>query len=51
MSFEVDAPKLAQGKLSTVDCVAQSLAVGPVFSGAVLGLLLYLRGRREPGRS
>jgi amino acid transporter len=33
---------LAQGKLSTVDCVAQSLAVGPVFSGAVLGLLLYL---------
>ena len=42
MSFEIDTPKLAQGKLSTVDCVAQSLAVGPVFSGAVLGLLLYL---------
>ncbi|HEX2786173.1 MAG TPA: APC family permease [Ilumatobacteraceae bacterium] len=42
MSFEVDARKLAQGKLTTLDCVAQSLAVGPVFSGAVLGLLLYL---------
>jgi amino acid transporter len=42
MSFELEAPRLAQGKLTTVDCVAQSLAVGPVFSGAVLGLLLYL---------
>jgi amino acid transporter len=40
MSFEVDAPKLAGGQLSTVDCVAQSLAVGPVFSGGVLGGLL-----------
>jgi amino acid transporter len=42
VSFDVETPRLAQGKLSTVDCVAQSLAVGPVFSGAVLGLLLYL---------
>ena len=37
MSFAVDAPKLAGDQLSTVDCVAQSLAVGPVFSGGVLG--------------
>ncbi len=36
----VEAPKLASGQLSTVDCVAQSLAVGPVFSGGVLGGLL-----------
>jgi amino acid transporter len=41
--MSVNAPKLAQGKLTTVDCIAQSLAVGPVFSGAVLGLLLYLQ--------
>ena len=40
MSFDVEAPKLAGGQLSTVDCVAQSLAVGPVFSGGVLGGLL-----------
>ncbi|MEP7114323.1 MAG: hypothetical protein ABI862_13745, partial [Ilumatobacteraceae bacterium] len=38
--MSVDAPKLAGGQLSTVDCVAQSLAVGPVFSGGVLGGLL-----------
>ncbi|MEO7372195.1 MAG: hypothetical protein ABIZ69_15110, partial [Ilumatobacteraceae bacterium] len=38
--MSVDAPKLAAGQLSTVDCVAQSLAVGPVFSGGVLGGLL-----------
>ena len=36
----VEAPKLAGGQLSTVDCVAQSLAVGPVFSGGVLGGLI-----------
>jgi amino acid transporter len=36
----VEAPKLASGQLSTVDCVAQSLAVGPVFSGGVLGGLI-----------
>jgi amino acid transporter len=34
------APRLAQGQLSTIDCVAQSLAVGPVFSGALLGSIL-----------
>lgn len=43
MSFDLDPPRLAQGKLTTVDCVAQSLAVGPVFSGAVLGFLLYVQ--------
>lgn len=36
----VEAPKLAENQLTTVDCVAQSLAVGPVFSGGVLGGLL-----------
>ncbi len=35
-----DTPRLAQGQLSTIDCVAQSLAVGPVFSGALLGGIL-----------
>jgi amino acid transporter len=38
--MSVDAPKLAGGQLSTVDCVAQSLAVGPVFSGGVLGIVV-----------
>ena len=28
------------GKLRTIDCVAQSLAVGPIFSAAVLGAIL-----------
>ena len=40
--MSVDAPKLAGGQLSTVDCVAQSLAVGPVFSGGVLGGFIAL---------
>jgi amino acid transporter len=40
--MSVDAPKLARGQLSTVDCVAQSLAVGPVFSGGVLGGFIAL---------
>lgn len=31
---------LAGGQLSTIDCVAQSLAVGPIFSGALLGGIL-----------
>lgn len=31
---------LAKGQLSTLDCIAQSLAVGPVFSGALLGGIL-----------
>ena len=38
--MSTDAPRLAQGQLSTLDCVAQSLAVGPVFSGALLGGIL-----------
>ena len=28
------------GKLRTIDCIAQSLAVGPIFSAAVLGAIL-----------
>ena len=33
---------LGQGKgtLTTTDCVAQSMAVGPIFSAAVIGFLL-----------
>ena len=38
--MSTEAPRLAQGQLSTLDCVAQSLAVGPVFSGALLGGIL-----------
>jgi amino acid transporter len=30
----------AGAKLTTIDCVAQSLAVGPIFSGAILGSAL-----------
>ena len=33
---------LAQGQLTTVDCIAQSLAVGPIFSGAALGSLVAI---------
>ncbi len=34
----LDAPSLKGGaKLSTVDCIAQSLAVGPIFSAAAIG--------------
>ena len=40
LTMSTDAPRLAQGQLSTIDCVAQSLAVGPVFSGALLGGIL-----------
>ncbi len=39
-TMSTDTPRLAQGQLSTIDCVAQSLAVGPVFSGALLGGIL-----------
>jgi amino acid transporter len=36
-------------KLKTIDCVAQSLAVGPIFSGAVLGgALAFLSGGVGP---
>ena len=38
--MSTEAPRLASGQLSTIDCVAQSLAVGPVFSGALLGGIL-----------
>jgi len=31
---------LAHGKLATIDCVAQSLAVGPIFSAAAIGAIL-----------
>lgn len=34
----IDAPSLSGGaKLSTLDCIAQSLAVGPIFSAAAIG--------------
>ena len=33
---------LAKGQLTTLDCIAQSLAVGPVFSGALLGGILAM---------
>src|SRR5829696_3558926 len=43
-----DAPRAGDGslghhggKLRTIDCVAQSLAVGPIFSAAVLGAILF----------
>lgn len=39
--MSTEAPRLASGQLSTIDCVAQSLAVGPVFSGALLGGILF----------
>jgi amino acid transporter len=47
--MSTEAPRLAQGQLSTIDCVAQSLAVGPVFSGALLGgILAVLSGGVGP---
>lgn len=39
-TMSTEAPRLASGQLTTIDCVAQSLAVGPVFSGALLGGIL-----------
>jgi amino acid transporter len=36
------APRLTNKKLTTIDCVAQSLAVGPIFSAGVLGAILAL---------
>ena len=32
--------RLASGQLTTIDCVAQSLAVGPIFSAAAVGSLV-----------
>jgi amino acid transporter len=40
VSDTATATGLAKGQLSTIDCIAQSLAVGPVFSGALLGSIL-----------
>ena len=37
---ESAAAHLAHGKLTTIDCVAQSLAVGPIFSAAAIGAIL-----------
>ena len=37
---ESPAAHLAHGRLTTVDCVAQSLAVGPIFSAAAIGAIL-----------
>ena len=42
MSDTATATGLAKGQLSTIDCIAQSLAVGPVFSGALLGSILEI---------
>lgn len=38
---DTDAVRLGNRQLGTVDCVAQSLAVGPVFSAVLLGALLF----------
>jgi amino acid transporter len=40
MLMSVETPRLAESQLTTIDCVAQSLAIGPVFSGALLGGIL-----------
>ncbi len=40
MTETVAAPRLSNKKLTTTDCVAQSLAVGPIFSAGVLGVIL-----------
>ncbi|MFZ9629050.1 MAG: APC family permease [Ilumatobacteraceae bacterium] len=40
MSDTTTSTGLAKGQLSTIDCITQSLAVGPVFSGALLGAIL-----------
>ena len=37
---ESAAAHLAHGKLTTIDCVSQSLAVGPIFSAAAIGAIL-----------
>ncbi len=40
MTERLAAPRLSNKKLTTTDCVAQSLAVGPIFSAGVLGVIL-----------
>ena len=37
---EARATTLANKQLTTIDCIAQSLAVGPIFSAAALGGIL-----------
>jgi amino acid transporter len=37
-----DHGRLAGGQLTTIDCVAQSLAVGPIFSAAAVGAIAAL---------
>ena len=39
------------GRLRTIDCVAQSLAVGPIFSAAVFGAILFASVGRRRRRS
>ena len=38
---DTDAVRLGNKQLGTIDCVAQSLAVGPIFSAALLGAILF----------
>ncbi len=38
---DTDAVRLGNKQLGTIDCVAQSLAVGPVFSAVLLGGILF----------
>ncbi len=40
MRETIAAPRLSNKKLSTTDCIAQSLAVGPIFSAGALGVIL-----------
>ena len=40
MTETIAAPRLSNKKLSTTDCIAQSLAVGPIFSAGALGVIL-----------
>ncbi len=39
---DTDAVRLGNKQLGTIDCVAQSLAVGPVFSAVLLGAVLAI---------
>ena len=41
MELPVGATSLGGAKLKTIDCIAQSLAVGPIFSAAALGGILF----------
>jgi amino acid transporter len=40
--MSAESGELAKGQLTTIDCIAQSLAVGPIFSAAALGSLVAI---------